>query len=105
MPCDDFIIEPYDATELGVRLGRLFAAHGIAESQQAPAEGLFIDTAEATVYLNGRPVELTFREYELLRYLSEHPGRVFSRDASQSAGASITAAATHGIAYTAPAHK
>jgi len=79
--CDDFVLEPYDASEIDARFKRLFAAMETAGTRQVAAKGLVIDTTEATVYLNGEPVELTFREYELLRYLAEHPGRVFSRDA------------------------
>ncbi len=79
--CDDFVLEPYDAAEINVRLKKLFAAAGEASTRQQAAEGLVIDTAEAMVYLNGEAVELTFREYELLCYLAEHPGRVMSRDA------------------------
>ena len=78
--CDDFVLEPYDPAEISARLKKLFAAQNPGGAQVA-AEGLTIDTGEAIVYLNGEPLELTFREYELLRYLAEHPGRVFTRDA------------------------
>lgn len=79
--CDDFVLEPYDASEINARLKKLFALRSPAGTRREAAEGLVIDTTEAAVYLNGEPVELTFREYELLRYLADHPGRVFSRDA------------------------
>ena len=79
--CDDFVLEPYDAGEINARLRKVIAALGQAGTRQEAAEGLIIDTSEAMVYLNGEPVELTFREYELLHYLAEHPGRVLSRDA------------------------
>jgi DNA-binding response OmpR family regulator len=78
---DDFVLEPYDPTEINARLKRLLAARTLVETRREAAEDLVIDTSEAIVYLNGEPVELTFREYELLRYLAEHPGRVLSRDA------------------------
>ena len=39
-----------------------------------------IDTARCEVTVAGRPVLLTFKEYELLRFLASNPGRVFSRD-------------------------
>jgi DNA-binding response OmpR family regulator len=81
LACDDFVLEPYDAAEISARFKRLFAAREPAEKRPVAAEGLTIDASEAMVYLNGEPVELTFREYELLRYLAEHPGRVLSRDA------------------------
>ena len=79
--CDDFVLEPYDASEINARLKKLFATQIPRETRHVAAEGLVIDTGEATVYLNGEPLELTFREYQLLRFLAEHPGKVFSRDA------------------------
>ena len=81
LSCDDFAVEPFDATELNARLDRLLKAKGLGQAERLSLRGLVIDTSEAMVYIDGEPVELTFREYELLRYLAEHPGRVFSRDA------------------------
>ena len=40
---------------------------------------LHIDTAAYTARLRGRSLDLTFREFELLKHLAAHPGRVFSR--------------------------
>lgn len=45
----------------------------------APARGLHIDRHAHRVSIDGRPVELSYREFELLAFLAEHPGRVFSR--------------------------
>ena len=42
--------------------------------------GLFIDTNRYDVFVGGRPVLLTFKEYELLKLLALHPGRVFTRN-------------------------
>ena len=42
---------------------------------------LVLDLARCEVALNGRLVALTFKEYELLRFLASHPGRVYTRDA------------------------
>ena len=42
---------------------------------------LVIDIAKYEVSINGKLIELTFREYELLRFLASNPGRVFTRDA------------------------
>jgi DNA-binding response OmpR family regulator len=41
--------------------------------------GLDIDRHAHRVSVDGRPVELSYREFELLAFLAEHPGRVFSR--------------------------
>ena len=45
----------------------------------APDGGLDRDRQAHRVSVDGRPVELSYREYELLAFLAEHPGRVFSR--------------------------
>jgi DNA-binding response OmpR family regulator len=81
LSCDDFAVEPFEAQELAARLARLLKAKGAAQAERLSLRGLVIDSSEARVYIDGEPVDLTFREYELLRYLAEHPGRVFSRDA------------------------
>jgi DNA-binding response OmpR family regulator len=45
----------------------------------APGGGLDVDRHAHRVSVDGRPVELSYREFELLAFLAEHPGRVFSR--------------------------
>jgi two-component system alkaline phosphatase synthesis response regulator PhoP len=79
LPCDDFIVEPFQLPELSARISRQLsrAARPVG---QIKAGDLVIDPTQAEVYLSGQSLELTFREYELLRFLVEHPGRVFSRD-------------------------
>jgi DNA-binding response OmpR family regulator len=42
---------------------------------------LVVDQANYAVYIAGQPLELTFKEYELLRFLATHRGRVFTREA------------------------
>jgi DNA-binding response OmpR family regulator len=79
-PCNDFILEPYDRQELVLRIKRLLSS-GENTAEQIKCGDLTIDPERAEVYLSGKPVELTFREYELLRYLLGHQGRVFSREA------------------------
>ena len=39
-----------------------------------------VDDVTYTAKLGGRPLDLTFKEFELLKYLAQHPGRVFSRE-------------------------
>jgi two-component system alkaline phosphatase synthesis response regulator PhoP len=80
LPGDDFVLEPYATAELILRLKRLLGQND-ASTQQIKAGDLVIDPAQAEVFLNGQMIELTFREYELLRYLVDHQGRVLSRDA------------------------
>ena len=80
-PCDDFILEPYDRQELLLRVRKIIGDERHAADQRLVAGDLVINTTQAEVFLNGRAIELTFREYELLRFLASHPGRMYSRDA------------------------
>lgn len=74
---DDFVIEPFSAGELLLRLKRLAAADG--ETKAIRIDGLVIhpDTYEAL--LDGAPLNLTYKEYELLKFLASRPGRVWDR--------------------------
>jgi DNA-binding response OmpR family regulator len=39
-----------------------------------------VDDATYTARISGRPLDLTYKEFELLKFLAQHPGRVFSRE-------------------------
>jgi DNA-binding response OmpR family regulator len=82
----DFIAMPPDPDELVARARR--ALQGAAGHGPSPDDGevirvgdLVINTSSYEVTLKGERISLRFKEYELLRLLSENPGRVFSRDA------------------------
>lgn len=78
---DDFILQPGDASELLLRVKRLIEDTGSTDSSELIACGdLVIDLASCEVTLNERLIELTFKEYELLRFLAVHPSRVYTRD-------------------------
>ena len=79
MECvDDFVVEPFGAGELALRLKRLAGEGGKAPTT-IHIDGLVIhpDTYEAL--LDGAPLNLTFKEYELLKFLASRPGRVWDR--------------------------
>ena len=81
-PADDFVVEPWDATEVAARVKRILGKGKNAEDKEVIKCGeLTIDTAKYEVYVNNRSVELTFKEYELLKFLSSNKGRVFTREA------------------------
>lgn len=81
LPCDDFVLEPYDRQEVLLRVRKIIGDESHAGEQQLVVGDLVINTTQAEVFLSGRAVELTYREYELLRFLASHPGRMYSRDA------------------------
>lgn len=79
---DDFVVEPYDLSELVIRIKRILKRTDKLHGEEVIRCGdLFVDTAKCEVYLEGRLLSLTFKEYELLRFLTTNKGRVFSREA------------------------
>jgi DNA-binding response OmpR family regulator len=79
---DDFITSPYDVHELVLRARRVLSkARNINGGELIKCDGLLIDLARCEVTLEGEIVELTFKEYELLKFLASHRGRVYSREA------------------------
>jgi DNA-binding response OmpR family regulator len=80
----DFIATPPDPDELVARARRALrepAGSSPDDEGVIRVGGLVIDTSSYEVTLGGERVSLRFKEYELLRLLSENPGRVFSREA------------------------
>jgi DNA-binding response OmpR family regulator len=78
---DDLVVSPYRSEELRVRLLRLAARTDGALSPNAIKIGdLALDPDNYEVTMAGAPVDLTLKEYELLKYLVMRPGRVFTRD-------------------------
>lgn len=78
----DFILDPYDISELAVRIARLLHKATASKGGKLLAvDGLEIDTESFEVSVDGRQLALTFKEFELLRFLAAHPGRVHTREA------------------------
>lgn len=79
---DEFILEPFSGDELLCRLKLLFwRTKKISSDQVIKIDDLVIDLQNYDVAVDGVPVELTFKEYEVLRFLATHRGRVFTREA------------------------
>jgi two-component system alkaline phosphatase synthesis response regulator PhoP len=79
---DDFVVRPFDLSELVARIGRILNGTNNAGNQNSIKCGdLLIDLAKCEVSVNGRLVVLTFKEYELLKSLIRHKGKVFTREA------------------------
>ena len=78
---DDFVVEPWDATEIVLRAKRILKkTESTAKQELIECGDLTIDLAKYEVYVNNMPIELTFKEYELLRFLASNRGRVFTRE-------------------------
>ena len=79
---DDFLVTPYNPEELALRVNRLVGSTGVEESAPPINEqGLVINTDACEVSVEGRKVDLTFKEYELLKLLAGNKGKVFTREA------------------------
>ena len=82
LDADDFMAFPYDARELALRINRLVRRPPRHKGgEQIKCDGLTIDLATCEVTVNGALVELTFKEYELLKLLAANRGRVYTREA------------------------
>jgi DNA-binding response OmpR family regulator len=77
---DDFVIQPCNARELAARAKRLVKKETDASKEQITRGGIVIDPDKYEVYVDGKLISLTFKEYELLKFLASNPGRVFTRD-------------------------
>ena len=78
---DDFCLHPFQPRELEARLRHLLWRTGgdvAVELLQYGHLVLNVETYQAAI--EGRPLDLTYMEYELLKFLAQHPGRVFTRE-------------------------
>jgi DNA-binding response OmpR family regulator len=80
---DDVILNTAGPAETEARLrlalGRLNSSAAVG-SGVIRAGDLTIDPDTYAAKLKGRPIDLTYKEFELLKFLAQHPGRVFTRD-------------------------
>jgi DNA-binding response OmpR family regulator len=85
---DDYLTKPFSMRELQARVGALLRRVDLLREHSRTAEAdepivlpdLRLDPATREVVSAGRPVQLTAKEFDLLRLLAGNPGRVFSRE-------------------------
>lgn len=77
---DDYIAKPFGMTELLSRIKAVLRRAEPAPAKTLCAGGVRLDDRSHTVTSDGTPVELTLKEYELLRLLMENAGAVLTRD-------------------------
>jgi DNA-binding response OmpR family regulator len=81
---DDYITKPFSIREFRSRVRALLRRAAVSRQfdvagEVISAQGLTIDLARRVVEFGGNRVQLTYVEFELLRILASHPGRVYSR--------------------------
>ncbi len=76
----DFVISNAGPAEVEARLRILLTPSQDGKDESViNTGGVVIDEASYSARLNGQQLDLTYTEFELLKYLAQHPGRVFSR--------------------------
>ena len=76
---DDYVVKPFDLPELFARLRAIIRRSANKTTNQIELGSVVIDTAARIVTHDGKPVELTAREYSLVEFLALHRGEVVTR--------------------------
>lgn len=81
---DDYILKPFNILELKARIRAILRRSQTSEARKDEflcSKALKIDLKKRRLMKDGREIELTVREFDLLVFLMRNPGQVFSRDA------------------------
>ena len=76
---DDYLTKPFSVLELAARI-RSLLRRSKKDERLIQIHGLCIDLDKRTVTIHEEPIELTFKEFELLKYLAKNEGRAVSRE-------------------------
>ena len=76
---DDYFTFPLDSAQVNARLQFHIAKAKLRDSQQLILEGLKLNMDKYEVTIEDQPLQLTYKEFELLRFLMTNSGKVFSR--------------------------
>ncbi|MHA7175385.1 winged helix-turn-helix transcriptional regulator [Arthrobacter sp. Sr24] len=79
---DDVVLESAGPAEVEARIRLVLtkmASTELESNQEIHAAGIVIDEDSYTARVHGTVLNLTYKEFELLKYLAQHPGRVFTR--------------------------
>ena len=84
---DDYLVKPFSLRELLARVRAMLRRVDLEGRRQGPAAneriqvgGLVVDSSSRVATLDGAPMHLTRKEFELLTVLVSNPGRAFSRE-------------------------
>lgn len=78
---DDYLTKPFHLPELGVRIAAILRRRNMDGNNQVVFEEIIVDVQGKTVLINGRPLLLTRKEYQLLLYFIINKNRVLSKNA------------------------
>jgi DNA-binding response OmpR family regulator len=78
---DDFVYQDFQPEEMKARVWQLLFHHQLITTENIlQVRDLLFDFDRYEARFKGHPLELTFKEYELLRFLAARPGKVFTRE-------------------------
>ena len=77
---DDFVVKPWNISEVVTRTKRVIKQTKIQGRDLIKHGDLMMDIAKCEVSIGGKQLALTFKEYELLKFLARNKGRVFTRE-------------------------
>ncbi len=77
---DDYIAKPFGVMEMIARVKALLRRSGVHEDSLLTCGSVTLDAEKRMVSVDGQPIELTYKEFELLRLLMKNHGIVISRD-------------------------
>ena len=78
---DDFVVKPWEANEVTARIKRILGQKESIDSEDIIKCGdLVIDLDKCEVSLSSKTILLTFKEYQLLKFLASNRGKVFTRE-------------------------
>ena len=77
---DEYISKPFSPKILVARVEALLRRSGVQKEELLEVGGIVIDEAAHSVTVDGKPIELSFKEYELLQYFVENKGISLSRE-------------------------
>jgi two-component system, OmpR family, alkaline phosphatase synthesis response regulator PhoP len=82
---DDYVAKPFSRPELLARIEAVLRRHRRESDEPEPRERLVfgkveIDVARREVAVDGEPIHLTTKEFDLLAHMAANPGRIFTRD-------------------------
>lgn len=82
---DDYITKPFNILELKARVRALLRRASITAPQTPPSTvlskgAISVDTERRSAFRDGREIELTMKEFDLIEFFLKNPGKVFSRE-------------------------
>ena len=79
---DDYVTKPFNMVEVAARIRSNLRRYSMASRRETPAElvvgGIIMDDVSKSVTVDGDPVDLTPKEYAIVRLFMANPGKVFS---------------------------